>query len=90
MPSNFPEVEPGKFMSPVAQAIDAPTYAAQKQRMMQFFSSEAELKEYLGDVDKVTTALRDHIWSLSGGRRAPAAAPAGSMSATAGGAGGRR
>ena len=52
-------------MSPVAQAIDTPTYAAQKQKMMQYFASEAELKAYLADVDKVTAALRDHIWSLS-------------------------
>jgi cbb3-type cytochrome oxidase cytochrome c subunit/predicted nucleic acid-binding Zn-ribbon protein len=91
MPTNFPEMEPGKFMSPVAQAIDSPTYAAEKQRMMQFFSSEAELKEYLSDADKVTTALRDHIWSLSGGgRRQPAlASPAGGASVTAAGAGGR-
>jgi len=90
MPSNFPEMEPGKFMSPVAQAIDSPTYAAQKQKMLQYFSSEAELKEYLSDADKVTEALRDHIWSLSGGRRQPALAnPAGGASVTAGGAGGR-
>ncbi|MES1211824.1 MAG: hypothetical protein ABUL63_05775, partial [Acidobacteriota bacterium] len=80
----------GKFMSPVAQAIDSPTYAAQKQKMLQYFSSEAELKEYLADADKVTQALRDHIWSLSGGRRQPALAnPAGGASVTAGGAGGR-
>jgi len=83
MPTNFPETEPGTFMSPVAQAIDQPTYAAQKQKMMQYFSSEAELKAYLADVDKVTTALRDHIWSLSGGGRRPAAGVA------AGAAGGR-
>lgn len=91
MPSNFPEMEPGKFMSPVAQAIDSPTYAAQKQRMMQYFSSEEELKAFLADADKVTEALRDHIWSLSGGgRRQPALAnPAGGASVTAGGAGGR-
>ena len=89
MPSNFPETEPGKFMSPIAQAIDAPNYAAQKQKMMQHFSSEAELKAYLADVDKVTTALRDHIWSLSGGgRRAALASPAGGVAAA--GAGGGR
>jgi cbb3-type cytochrome oxidase cytochrome c subunit len=96
MPSNFPETKPGEFMSPVAQAIDSPVYAAQKQQMLQHFSSEAELKAYLADVDKVTAALRDHIWSLSGGRQpfvaAPVTANTGSGSDTgvaAGAAGGR-
>jgi mono/diheme cytochrome c family protein len=90
MPSNFPEVEPGRFSSPLAQAIDAPAFAAQKQRMRQYFASDEELKAYLNDVDKVTTALRDHIWVLSGGRRSPAlATPAPVAGVAAGAAGGR-
>jgi cbb3-type cytochrome oxidase cytochrome c subunit/predicted nucleic acid-binding Zn-ribbon protein len=76
MPSNFPETQPGQFTSPVAQAINAPSFAAQKAQMMRYFASEAELIAYLSDVDKVTQALRDHIWSLSGGgRSAPSPAP---------------
>ncbi|MEA2692640.1 MAG: hypothetical protein QOJ16_2027 [Acidobacteriota bacterium] len=75
MPSNFPETTPGKYESPVAAAIDSPAFAAQKAEMMKQFSSDAELKAFLADVDKVTTALRDQIWSLSGGAR-PAAAVA--------------
>jgi cytochrome c2 len=67
MPSNFPETAPGKYDSPVAAAIDSPAFAAQKAEMMKQFSSEAELKAFLADVDKVTTALRDQIWNLSGG-----------------------
>ena len=81
MPTNFPEMEPGKFLSPVAQAIDQPTYAAQKQRMMQHFASDAELKAYLADTDKVTTALRDYIWSLSRPSHPAAGAKAGSVAA---------
>jgi len=61
MPSNFPESSPGKYDSPVAGVIDTPTYAAQKAQMMRYFKTEAELKAYLADVDKVTAALRDHI-----------------------------
>jgi hypothetical protein len=63
--------------------------------MLQYFSSEAELKAYLADADKVTTALRDHIWSISGGGRrqpasaTPAARPSGGASIAAGAAGGR-
>jgi cytochrome c2/predicted nucleic acid-binding Zn-ribbon protein len=71
MPSNFPETAPGQYMSPIAQAIASPTYAAQKAEMMRYFASEDELKEYLADVDRVTAALRDHIWNLSGGFRQP-------------------
>jgi len=75
MPSNFPESSPGKYDSPVAMAIDSPSFAAQKAELMKQFSSEAELKAFLADVDKVTTALRDQIWNLSGGG-AVASAPA--------------
>jgi cytochrome c2 len=82
MPSNFPETKPGEFASPVAQAINSPTFAAQKQQMMRYFSSEAELNAYLSDVDKVTAALRDHIWSLSGGRQPMVAAPVTASGAT--------
>jgi cytochrome c2 len=77
MPAFFPEVEPGRRASPVVQAIDQPLYAAQKQRLLAQFGSEAELKAYLNDVGKVTAALRDHIWRLAGGVRAGVApAPA--------------
>ena len=51
-------------MSPLPTAIDSPPYAETKRRMLQHFSSEAELKEFLGDVDRVTAALRDYIWTL--------------------------
>ena len=37
-------------------------FSSQKARMMRHFDSEEELKAYLGDVDQVTVALRDHIW----------------------------
>ena len=62
MPANFGE--PGNFSSPLVRAIDAPMFTGQKQAMMRYFDSEDELKAYLGDVDKVTGALRDHIWNL--------------------------
>ena len=71
MPSNFPETSPGKYESPVAAAIDSPAFAAQKAEMMKQFTSDAELKAFLGDVDKVTTALRDQIWNLSRGGALP-------------------
>ena len=62
MPQNFAKADDGTFSSPLANAIDAPMFSAQKQRMMTQFGSEAELREFLADADKVTTALRDHIW----------------------------
>jgi len=88
MPSNFPESSPGKYDSPVAGVIDTPTYAAQKAQMMRYFKTEAELKAYLADVDKVTAALRDHIWSLAGASPSPEK-PAASAATAAGRAGGR-
>jgi hypothetical protein len=93
MPSNFPEQEPGQYTSPIVMVVDAPAYAQFKQQMLPYFSSEAELKAFLSDVDKVTIALRDHIWSMSGGGRQPVLGnPAGggaeaAAGAVAGGAG---
>jgi cytochrome c2/predicted nucleic acid-binding Zn-ribbon protein len=95
MPDFFQKSEEGQYSSPFAMGIDTPAYAGQKAQLLQHFGSEAELKAYLGDPDKVTGALRDYIWSLSGGiRRAPdAASPAAgaatTTSVTAGAAGGR-
>ncbi len=62
MPQNFAKADDGTFSSPMAMAIDAPMFSTQKARMMSVFDSEEDLKAYLADADKVTTALRDHIW----------------------------
>ena len=59
MPTNFPMTPDGKIMSPLPSAIDSPPYAETKRRMLQHFSSEAELKEFLGAVERVSAALRD-------------------------------
>jgi cytochrome c2 len=65
MPTNFPKMGEGRYSSPLLFVFDSPTFAASKQRLLPHFGgSEAELKAYLGDVDRVTTALRDHIWTL--------------------------
>jgi cytochrome c2 len=93
MPNFFPETKPGEFMSPVPAMLGNPTFAAQKQQILKYFSSEAEMNAYLSDVQNVTTALRDHIWAISGGGRRPAepsTSGAGAPAAvTSGGAGGR-
>ncbi len=62
MPQNFARGDDGGFDSPMAMAIDAPMFSSQKQRMMTAFDSEADLKAFLADAEKVTAALRDHIW----------------------------
>lgn len=64
MPTNFPQMPNGEYMSPLPNAIDTPPYAEAKQRMLRHFSSEDELQEFLGDVDRVTEALRDYLWTL--------------------------
>jgi hypothetical protein len=94
MPNFFSVSSSGEVTSPYGQVLDAPQYAGQKQQLLPYFSTDAEMKAYLSDPDKVTGALRDHIWKISGGLSgaAPAAdegtaAPAASVSA--GAAGGR-
>ena len=94
MPNFFPETKPGEFMSPVPAMLGNPTFAAQKQQILHYFSSEAEMNAWLADVKNVTTALRDHIWAISGGNRLPVTATAGkgsgtSSTVTSGSAGGR-
>ena len=34
--------------------------------ILPYFASEAEMNAYLADTDKVTAAIRDHIWRLAG------------------------
>lgn len=65
MPANFQKMPDGTFKSPLVNAIGAPMFAQQKQQLMRYFGSEQELLDYLGDVDRVTGALRDHIWTLN-------------------------
>ena len=62
MPANFLRAPDGTYQSPLAGVIDAPMWSAQKRRLMREFSSEEELREYVGDAHKVAAALRDHIW----------------------------
>ncbi|MFL6294203.1 MAG: c-type cytochrome, partial [Thermoanaerobaculia bacterium] len=98
MPNFFSVSPTGEVTSPYGQMLDGPQYAGQKQQLLSYFSSEAELQAYLSDVDKVTAALRDHIWRLSGGTvPGPSTTTAGSEgvggapapSVSAGAAGGR-
>jgi len=62
MPANFPPAADGTYTSPLAMAIDAPMFKDQKQRIVNHFESEEELKAHLADSDYVTRVLRDHIW----------------------------
>ncbi len=62
MPVFFSQLDDGSYSSPLAQGIDLPMWRGEKDRMLRHFDSEAELKEYLADAEKVTAAMRDHIW----------------------------
>ena len=66
MPTNFPKLDDksDKRMSPLAPALDAPAFAGLKKELVAIWGSEAEAKAYIGDPDRVTKALRDHVWSL--------------------------
>jgi hypothetical protein len=89
MPNFFPEVKPGELMSPVPAMLNAPVFAGQKQQLLRYFASEAEMNAWLGDVQKVTTALRDHIWAISRGGQPMIAPVTPGAAVTAGGAGSR-
>ena len=69
MPTNFPKMDdgpgkPGRRISPLAPALDAPAFAGFKKDLVAIWGSEEEAKAYIGDPDRVTKALRDHVWSL--------------------------
>jgi cytochrome c2 len=69
MPTNFPKMDdgpdrPGKRISPLAAALDTPAFAGFKRDLVAIWGSEEEAKAYIGDPDRVTKALRDHVWSL--------------------------
>lgn len=66
MPTNFPKVDDKSTqrISPLAPALDTPAFAGLKKELVAIWGSEAEAKAYLGDPERVTKALRDHIWSL--------------------------
>jgi mono/diheme cytochrome c family protein len=69
MPTNFPKMDeapgkPAKRISPLAPALDSPAFAGFKRDLVAIWGSEDEAKAYIGDPDRVTKALRDHVWSL--------------------------
>ena len=69
MPTNFPKMDdaagkPGKRFSPLAPALDSPAFAGFKRDLVAIWGSAEEAKAYIGDPDRVTKALRDHVWSL--------------------------
>lgn len=77
MPTNFPKVDDksDKRISPLAPALDTPAFAGLKKDLVGIWGSEAEAKAFLGDPDRVTKALRDHIWSLGNDVQAAPSAP---------------
>ena len=82
MPTNFPKMDegpgkPAKRISPLAPALDTPAFAGLKRDLVAIWGSEDEAKAYIGDPDRVTKALRDHIWSLGNDFLTVPKAPAG-------------
>ena len=77
MPTNFPKVDDksDKRISPLAPALDTPAFAELKKELVAIWGSEAEAKAYIGDPDRVTKALRDHVWSLGNDFLTAPAAP---------------
>jgi cytochrome c2 len=65
MPANFQKLPDGSYSSPLVNAIGTQRFADQKRELMRHFASEQEMLDYLADVDRVTAALRDHVWTLN-------------------------
>ncbi|HEV8268507.1 MAG TPA: cytochrome c, partial [Thermoanaerobaculia bacterium] len=80
MPTNFPKDDTtGKRTSILGMALDTPAFAPLKKDLTAIWGSEEEAKAFISDPDRVTKALRDHIWSLgnaSASAETPAAKPA--------------
>jgi hypothetical protein len=85
MPTNFPhDAASGGFISPLANAIDTPAFAAQKAALLPLFGNDpVKLKKTMGDAVALTDYLRDYIWSIgitqmrsAGGETQPAVLPA--------------
>jgi cytochrome c2 len=76
MPTNFPKAENGQRTSPLAALVDAPAFAKDRAEFAQLLGGDGEAREFLGDPDAVTKALRDYVWSIGlNGGTAPAGTP---------------
>jgi cytochrome c2 len=65
MPTNFPrDAETGGFVSPLANAIDTPNFAAHKAALLPYFQNEDDLRRTMKDAAALTGYLRDYIWSI--------------------------
>lgn len=66
MPTNFPrDAATGGFQSPLAGALDTPSFAQHKTALLPYFKgNEAELKRTMADAVALTGYLRDYIWSI--------------------------
>jgi len=89
MPTNFPKLDEktNARVSPLAAALDTEGFAGFKAQLVAIWGSEEEAKKFIGDPDRVTKALRDHIWSLGGGatdQGAEGAVPPGHLRRAAG------
>jgi mono/diheme cytochrome c family protein len=89
MPNFFSRDQSGQLVSPVPAMLNAPVFAGQKQQLLRYFASEAEMNAWLGDAQKVSTALTDHIWAISRGGQPRIAPVSPGASVTAAGAGSR-
>jgi mono/diheme cytochrome c family protein len=75
MPANFQRLPSGEYQGPpFAQALQAPMFSSQRAALLRQFGSEEAMIAFLGDPEKVTTALRDYVWTLDRGERGRAAA----------------
>lgn len=66
MPANFPrDPVTGGFSSPLANAIDTPSFAGHKAALLPLFNNDGQaLNRTMADAVALTNYLRDYIWSI--------------------------
>jgi len=65
MPTNFPKDDTtGQRTVPLAMAWDAPQLAQPRSALEKTLGGPAAASAFIHDVDRVTKALRDYVWSI--------------------------
>jgi cytochrome c2 len=65
MPTNFPKDDTtGQRTVPLAMAWDAPQLAKPRGDLEKILGGPAAASAFIHDVDRVTKALRDYVWSI--------------------------
>lgn len=63
MPASFPMRDGYQDSGYLVDSLAAPMFAIQSQRLLPYFESEAEMRDYMNDAHRVASAVRDYLWT---------------------------